>query len=117
MRLYKHSHPELSIVVRAGRRLGNCYNEFSYRVTSLRRLSPKEILALRQAGFLGWGQQFTVTQLMPDGTSRHYPMIESDSSTKSKNVPSGYYEVQCSDVDEITNEIVKCPSINPYTEI
>lgn len=113
-RVYKHDHPQLSIVSAGGRNLGRCYNEHYYRITSLTPLSAKHIRALRDAGFLGYGQGFSFVQRTDKAAARAVP-AELDWRTSKDVEPSGHHEVPCSEVDDSTGQVLKCPSTNPYS--
>jgi len=113
-RVYKHSHPRLAIEHTGGRNLGRCYNEYYMRITSLSALSGEQIVALREAGFLGYGQGFNFRYVNADGTKSDVP-AKLDWRSSPDVVPTGHYEVECSEVDDRTGEVLKCPSINPYS--
>lgn len=113
-RVYKHSHPQLSVVSNGGARLGHNYNAHYLSVTSLQPLSGKQLRTLRDAGLLGYGQGFSFRQVMPDGTKVAVP-----DELKRDAMPyeSGHHVVQCSEVDDRTGEVICCPSINPHSEV
>jgi hypothetical protein len=113
-RIYKHDHPQLSIASAGGRNLGRCYNEHYYRIMSLSPLSGKRIRALREAGFLGYGQGFGFSQRKADGTKCAVP-DDLDWRTQKDVEPTGHHEVPCSEVDDRTGEVIRVPSINPYS--
>lgn len=74
--------PQLTIEVTGGRNLGRCYNATYYRVTSLSKLTRERIDALRKAGFLGYGQEFSITSKcdgteLPAGIDEEQPLDES----------------------------------------
>jgi hypothetical protein len=111
-RVYKHDHPQLSIVHVSERNLGRCYNEHRYRITSMIPLSAKRIRSLREAGFLGCGQEFSFVQRTDKATCK----VPEDLDWRTQYVePSGHYEVQCSEVDDRTGEVIRVPSVNPYS--
>lgn len=67
--------PILCIEPAGGSELGRCYNAHHYRVTSNSELKPEKFKALREAGVLGYGQEYTVSAVekrmltyVPDGT-------------------------------------------------
>ena len=53
--------PSLTVKCIGGRNLGRCYNESTYEVRSDRELKRATIDALYEAGFLGYGQGFSVS--------------------------------------------------------
>ncbi len=83
------------------------------KVISLQPLSGKKLHALRDAGFLGYGQGFSFRQVMPDGTRGAVP----DDTRQVIVHESGHHVVQCSEVDDRTGEVIRCPSINPHSEL
>ena len=66
--------PKLTITLVEENNLGRCYNEYVYSVVSLSPLSKSAILALRGAGFLGYGQDFWFDEILPDGSKS--PVVE-----------------------------------------
>ena len=61
--------PFLTIAVESTRNLGRCYNETVYKVTSKSPLNVKKIRSLRDAGFVGYGQEFSYHEVLPDGST------------------------------------------------
>ena len=87
--MYPAIRPQLSVECTGGANLGNCYNASYYRVTSITPLTKKSILALRDAGFLGYGQEFLL-----------------NSPCDGKEVPAGMDLMPCKEMDERTRKIV-----------
>lgn len=56
--VYKHPLPLLTVEDKGGKKLGPCYAETYYQVTSRLELSAKELEHLADAGVLGYGQTF-----------------------------------------------------------
>lgn len=113
MRVYRGSRARLTIENAGGRNLGRCYNASYYKVTSQDRLDMERLCKLREAGFLGYGQEFEAHFINEEGKK---VAVEAKVDWQSPKIePTGVDVVQCSEVDEDTNEVIKCPSINPYT--
>lgn len=111
-RVYKNDRPSLTITYTGGQQLGNCYYSSCFQVTSLKPLSKKNLMALREAGFLGSGQEFMIHgQVMEDGSL--HPVVEQLGFKPA--VPSGRDTVECAEIDDMTNVVVARPSMNPYT--
>jgi hypothetical protein len=64
----------LNITVVSSGYIGRCYTETVFRVKSNCQLSSRNILALRSGGFLGYGQEFTMSEILPDGVKS--PVVE-----------------------------------------
>lgn len=60
--------PFLTIAVESTRNLGRCYNETVYKVMSKSPLSDKMIRSIRSANLIGYGQEFSFYELLPDGS-------------------------------------------------
>jgi len=116
-RIFKHDHPQLLIVNQGGASLGRNFSQHYVRVTSLQPLSGKQLRTLREAGFLGYGQGFSFRQVMPDGTKVAVPDDLRPVTGHKLPHESGHHVVQCSEVDDKTGEVIRCPSINPYSEV
>jgi hypothetical protein len=58
----------LSIIRISSRYIGRCYHETIFHVKSPTPLDPAQIKGLRAAGFLGYGQEFSCSELMNDGS-------------------------------------------------
>jgi hypothetical protein len=66
--LWESPRPILTVERDGGGKLGNCYYNTVFRITTTRALDVEEIQALRIAGFLGGGQEFYIRgQLMEGG--------------------------------------------------
>ena len=52
--------PKLSIELGPGKKLGHCYYEHSYVITTTSRLPAKSIKALAELNLLGYGQEFII---------------------------------------------------------
>lgn len=59
--VYPKPLPELSIVQGKSSKLGNCYHQTIYEVTSSARLSCERLKSLKALGVMGVGQGFEVT--------------------------------------------------------
>ena len=61
------STPHLTIEVAGGKCLGNCYNATYYKIKSLNRpLADADVKALRDLGFLGYGQEFSFQRVQEE---------------------------------------------------
>lgn len=82
----------LGITVVSSGYIGRCYTETVFHVKSNRQLTQKNIRALRDGGFLGYGQEFTMSEILQDGVKS--PVLErTDSSRNGK----GQYIYECID--------------------
>jgi hypothetical protein len=64
--------PHLVIEVTGGANLGRCYNSTTYKIKSLNRpLADNDIRALRDLGFLGYGQEFTFVRAENEKFNNH----------------------------------------------
>jgi hypothetical protein len=77
----------LEVVVTGGRQLGRCYHETTYLVKCRWKLKHDKLTALREAGFLGYGQEFMITSPcdgfeneQPDGLYHYTATSRVDSS-------------------------------------
>lgn len=95
--IYRNSRPTLAVEYTGESRLGRCYSEARYRVTSRRRLTSDRLKALFSAGFLGVGQEFGVKSRC-DGSED----------------PAGHDTVPCVVVDSDGVPTAE-PPINPYS--
>jgi len=89
--------PMLTIESTGGRSLGRCYSASGYRVTSLRRISQEGLWQLRELGFLGLGQEFSVA-----------------SQCDGKEEPGLTVEAPCVEYDA-SGKALPGPAINPYS--
>lgn len=112
--VYRNPRPQLSIELAGGANLGRCYSATYYRVTSTRPLDAKTIRSLRDAGFLGYGQEFMFHQRLPDGNKARVP-DELDWRTTKDVAPSGTEMIPCVEVDDRTGEPTGNPPVNPYS--
>jgi len=94
--VHRNPRPSIAIVCTGGRSLGNCYSESTFEITARRRLERKQIHALWDAGFIGYGQEFGVTSQC-DGNEE----------------PAGVDIVPCT--VEIDGKPTGDAPINPYT--
>lgn len=113
-RVYRNPRPSLTVESTGGSRLGNCYSATYFRVTSLHALSMKNLRALREAGFLGYGQEFSARQITIENSRAPVP-AELDWRSSKDVSPSGHDDVPCVEVDDRTGEVLRNPSINPYS--
>lgn len=88
--------------------LGNCYSSMTYKVTSRQPLTKDKLVALRELGFLGYGQEFFCYLLTP--SLRQLTIAESGTQD-----PSGHDIVPCSMIDRGNGKIIPGPAINPYS--
>lgn len=95
--VYPKPRPDLTVEHMGGRKLGNCYSATNYRVTSQFKLTRDKLLALRDLGFLGMGQDFQIHSKC-DGTE-----------TTCLTVPAA-----CVAMDS-TGKPIPGPAINPYS--
>lgn len=107
-RIYRNPRPLLTVEIAGGVALGNCYYGTTYRITSLRPLNLEQLAALRRTGMIGYGQEHDFWYVGADGQRTRAEGVTS--------APSGVDVVQCSEVDP-SGEVVRCPSINPYTGV
>lgn len=113
-RVYRNPRPQLTIQVTGGAHLGRCYEATYYKVTSKRPLSKKDLRNLRDGGFVGYGQEFMCWYQNSEGNREQVPE-ELDWRTSKDLVPTCHDVVPCVDVDEVTGEVTKNPSVNPYS--
>lgn len=78
MSMYRNERPNIAIRFISEKNIGRCYNEYTYEIVSLRRVSQKTIHSLRELGLLGCGQEFLI-----------------DSPCDGKEAPAGYDTVHC----------------------
>lgn len=119
-RVYLNSRPRLTIENGGGAKLGNCYYSHVYRITSLIPLGMKEISALRNAGFLGYGQTYQTFHLHSfDGRKAERSDVPATTDAyafygREQPKPYGVDIIQCSEVDGMGN-VIRVPSVNPYS--
>ncbi len=109
-RMYINPRPLLAIELAGGRSLGNCYSATTYRITSTRKLNMGQLVILRSVGLIGYGQEHSFTFVCADGSRSPGPIHDG-------GMPTGVDVIQCSEIDERTGSVVRCPSINPYSGI
>lgn len=93
---YKNPRPALVIESMGGANLGRCYNSMSYRVTSVEKINRDNLIKLRDAGFLGYGQEFTV-----------------HSQCDGKEEPGGYDMIDCHTYNSQGHDLGKDESRQP----
>lgn len=93
---YRNPRPLLIVESTGGASLGNCYNASYQRVTSTQRLGRKEIEALREAGVLGYGQEFYIR-----------------SRCDGQEAAAGHDAVSC--VTVVNGVVTDEPAVNDYT--
>lgn len=113
-RIYNNPRPCLVVERVGGGKLGNCYHSMKYKVTSTRAMSMEDMCDLRKAGFLGYGQEFYAKYVKADGTKDAVPQTLDWKTTKDV-VATGHDLIECSEVDDRTGEVLRTPSINPYS--
>lgn len=111
-RVVRGDRPDLVVESRGGKQLGNCYYASYHRVTSLDPLSGEKLVLLRKAGFLGYGQEFRYEYVNSGGGRSPVP-DKIDYTYKVE--PTGHDVVPSVEVDEFTDEVIRSPSINPYS--
>jgi hypothetical protein len=111
MNIYKNDRPILTIQSEGGRSLGNCYSAHFYRITSLSALSKKDMRHLRDAGLIGYGQEYIAEFITHEGVRVPLPEVV---NWQNPVVPSGLDEVPCVEVDDQGK--VLGPGINPYSK-
>lgn len=107
--VYLNTRAALQITGTGGSNLGNCYNAMTFRVTSKKPLDLVALRAMRDLGFLGYGQEFYAHLVAPDGKRVALP-------PKGDQPPTGTDTVQCSEVNP-QGMIVACPATNPYSGV
>lgn len=111
-RIYVNPRPILTINVSGTKNLGRCYNSTTYKITSLRPLDYAAIKSLRNAGFLGYGQTYSCYYLSNEGKKVE---ILDPVDHKIRLEPTGFDTIECSEVDNVSNKVIRVPSINPYS--
>lgn len=107
--IFKNLRAALTIEHSGSRSLGHCYSEITYRVTTTQPLSLATLLAFREAGLVGVGQEFSAYQVLSGGD--RIPVGEQGSQN-----PSGIDMVNPQRVDEFTGKpIASGIAINPYS--
>jgi len=97
--VYENTRPMLVVESRGGASLGRCYNACYFRVTSRVKISRERMLKLRDAGFLGFGQEFSILSKC-DGSEQ----------------PAGHDSLPCVECDSSTGKPTgRAPAINPYS--
>lgn len=114
---WTNPRPVLTIEHAGGSQLGNCYYGSTYKITSTRALDCAEIQALRDAGFLGGGQEFYVRGQMLDGKLVPVPleMTARDWQLRQNIPPTGRDEVGPTVVDRGTGKVLDEQAVNRYT--
>lgn len=116
--VYRNDRPALTIVNAGGASLGRCYSASYYDVTSTRPLSMEHLIALRDIGFLGCGQEFMAHQVVnEERIAVPFKFAEwGEEGPQARDVPaSGVDKVPCIMVDRRTREVVPGKAINPYS--
>lgn len=112
--LWSNPRAELTVESGGGRELGNCYSASTYVVTALHPLDAEQINALRNAGFLGYGQEFHIRGQQVDGQMAPVP-AKLDWQTRPKIKPSGMDKVAARVRDRATGNWLDEPPVNQYT--
>lgn len=112
--VYRCDRPDLTIECTGGKNLGRCYNAVYYKVTSARRLLMKDLLLMREAGVLGYGQTFNVKFVDASGVrhSMNRPLGVADEEFLP---PTFNEEVPCRVFNKLTGKLVDDVAMNPYT--
>lgn len=112
--VWSNPRPTLTIENGGGRQLGNCYSASTYLITALRPLDSEQIMALRKAGVLGYGQEFYVRGQEVDG--RLVPVAATlDWKTRGDVKPSGIDKITPRVRDRITGKWLEEQPVNAYT--
>jgi len=97
---YVNDRPHLVVERARGRvAVAHCYSSTRVRVTSLGRLSERELRGLFSLGLLACGQEFRIVSRC-DGSEP----------------PAGHDEVPCVAFDAATGARLAGPAINPYSQ-
>ena len=112
--VFRSNTPPLTVHNSGGAKLGNCYNASYYEVTSLHPLSLENLHSLRDAGFLGYGQEFMCQQLTAEGDFIAVPRTL-DWRTSRDVKPTRVEETPCVMVDRATGKTIEGEAINPYS--
>lgn len=105
--IFKNHRAALTIEHSSSRSLGRCYYETIYKVTATQPLTHATLLAFREAGLVGEGQEFSAYQVLPGGD--RIPVGEQHSQN-----PSGTDVVEPQRVDEFTGKPLPA-AMNPYS--
>lgn len=109
---YRNSRPILVVNNKGGATLGNCYNASYFEVVSQHPLSMDDLRKLRDAGFLGYGQEFYAKQVI-DGKKVSVP-VTLDWQTRRDIERSGEDIVPCGMFDHAGKQ-VEGIATDPYS--
>jgi hypothetical protein len=111
--VHKNPRPTLVVESKGGANLGRCYTASYYQVTSLSSLSMEDLVHLRSAGFLGYGQEFSAEQVI--GEKKVPVPAKLDWQSRKDIQASGVEMIPCTMVDRRTGEVIPGEAINPYS--
>lgn len=116
--LWSNPRPVLTVERGGGGQLGNCYYGSSYRITTLHALDLEEINAIRDAGFIGGGQEFYIRGQEVNGQLVPVPakMTWEDWEKRRDITPSGVDKVGPTVRDRCTGKILDEQAVNAYTK-
>jgi len=110
---YKATRPNLVIECTGGASLGRCYSAGYYKVVSKFPLDKEKLMHLRDAGFLGIGQEFYCFRIDVNKSSQ--PVPDTIDWRDAKVEPTFEDVIQCVEIDERTGEIINSNPINQYS--
>jgi hypothetical protein len=112
--IWSNDRAALTIQNGSGRQLGNCYSASDYIVTTTQPLDQEQIAALRDAGFLGYGQEFYIRGQQIEGKLVPVP-AKLTWETRRDVKPSGIDKVPPRVYDRQTGEQLNEQPVNQYT--
>lgn len=114
--MWANPRPVLVIERGSGAQLGNCYYGSSYTITALHPLDMEDIKKIRDAGLIGYGQEFYVRgQLVDQKLVAVPPSL--DWKTSGDVVPSGKDIVEARVYDDATGALLPdIKAVNEYTK-
>lgn len=111
--VYKATRPNLVIENIGGAHLGRCYSAAYYKVVSKFPLGKDGLMHLRDAGFLGLGQEFYCFRI--DSEKNKQPVPDTLDWRDTKVEATFKDVVQCVEVDDRTEEVINTAPINKYS--
>ena len=111
--VWKNPRPLLAVEHTAGSKLGNCYYGTYYTITSLHPLDTEQISLLRAAGFIGFGQTFSIMGQLVDSKLVDIPQ-KLDWKIRAGVKPSGQDTIKAVNVDAAGN-VLPGIALNEYT--
>ncbi len=105
--IWKNPRPVLTIELTGGGQISNCYASMTYRVTSTRPLSMTDLHHLREAGCLGYGQEFYARHVrLADPRWTEPVRATHDWKTVKDEAPSGEDKVMCMRYVRATGKLI-----------